>query len=183
MERSAAARNLAATGVAAFASAGLGAAATTPDAGWYDDLEKPPWDPPKIAYPLVWTPLYVDIAVTSAAALTALEEDGRDDEAAVLRRMLALNLALNTGWSVLFWRVRRPWLSAAWCGVLTASSLDLVRRLGRRRRPCTTRSRRTPPGAPSPRPSTPTSPAATEPKIRTIRLGRSLQVSRLISKV
>ncbi|MET0839887.1 MAG: tryptophan-rich sensory protein, partial [Marmoricola sp.] len=53
-------RNLAATGAAVFASAGLGAAATTPDAGWYDALEKPPWDPPTIAYPLVWTPLYVD---------------------------------------------------------------------------------------------------------------------------
>jgi benzodiazapine receptor len=122
-------RTLAATGAAAFASAGLGAAATTPDARWYDALEKPPWDPPTIAYPLVWTPLYADIAVTSAAALTALAEDGRTAEAAALRRALAVNLVLNTGWSVLFWRVRKPWLSAAWCGVLTASSLDLVRRL------------------------------------------------------
>ena len=35
---------------------------------------------------------------------------------------------LNTGWSVLFWRVRRPWLSTAWCAALTASSADLARR-------------------------------------------------------
>ena len=69
-------RNLAATGVAAAVSAGLGVVATTPDAGWYDDLEKPPWDPPKLAYPLVWTPLYADIAITTAAAITALEEQG-----------------------------------------------------------------------------------------------------------
>ena len=69
-------RNLAATGVAAAVSAGLGAVATTPDAGWYDALEKPPWDPPTLAYPLVWTPLYADIAVTTAAAITALEEQG-----------------------------------------------------------------------------------------------------------
>lgn len=123
-------RTLAATGAAAFASAGLGAAATTPDTDWYLRLEKPPWDPPTIAYPLVWTPLYADIAVTSAAALTLLEQEGRYDQAAALRRALATNLVLNAGWSVLFWRVRRPWLSAAWCAVLTAHSAALVKRVG-----------------------------------------------------
>ncbi len=121
--------NLATTGVAAFASAGLGALATTPDASWYDALEKPPWDPPTIAYPLVWTPLYVDIAVTTAAAITALEEQGLPARAKELRTTLAINLVLNTGWSVLFWRVRKPWLSAVWCGLLTAQSLELVRLL------------------------------------------------------
>ncbi len=77
----------------------------------------------------MWTPLYADIAVVSAAALTTLEGQGRTDEAAALRTALALNLALNTGWSVLFWRVRRPWLSTAWCGVLAAQGLYLARRL------------------------------------------------------
>ncbi len=123
-------RNLALTGAASFVSAGLGAAATTPDASWYDDLEKPPWDPPTIAYPLVWTPLYLDLAVVSAAALTTLEGEGRNDEAADLRTSLAVNLLLNTGWSVLFWRVRKPWLSAAWCAALAAHSAGLSRRVG-----------------------------------------------------
>jgi benzodiazapine receptor len=122
-------RNLALTGLAAAASAGIGALATTPEADWYRTIEKPPWQPPPLAFPLVWTPLYNDIAVTSAVALTRLEEDGRAAEAATLRRALATNLVLNTGWSVLFWRVRRPWLSTAWCAVLAASSLDLTRRL------------------------------------------------------
>ena len=36
---------------------------------------------------------------------------------------------LNTGWSVLFWRIAGPWLSTAWCGALTAHSLFLARRL------------------------------------------------------
>lgn len=124
-------RNLAITTVAAFGSAGLGAAATTPDSAWYRGLEKPPWDPPTIAYPLVWTPLFVDLAVTTAAGLTVLEQEGRDREAAALRRALATNLVLNTGWSVLFWRTRRPWLSAAWCGALTVHSAALVARVGK----------------------------------------------------
>jgi tryptophan-rich sensory protein len=41
---------------------------------------------------------------------------------------LAANLILNASWSWLFWRGRRPWLAAAECAVLTASSADLVRR-------------------------------------------------------
>lgn len=120
-------RTLAATAAAVTAAAGLGSAATTPDDPWYRALAKPSWQPPPIAFPLVWTPLYADIATTSAVALESLPAD----EAAALRRALALNLVLNTGWSVLFWRSRRPWLSTAWCAVLTASSADLARRAGR----------------------------------------------------
>ncbi len=123
-------RRLAATGAAVTVSAGIGAAATTPDAGWYVTARKPSWDPPPLAYPLVWTPLYADLAATSAAALTALADQGRHDEASALRKALAVNLVLNTGWSVLFWRVRRPWVSTAWCAVLATHSAGLVKRLG-----------------------------------------------------
>lgn len=42
-----------------------------------------------------------------------------------------MNLALNAGWSRLFWRSRRPWLAAAECAVLAVSSADLVRRTSR----------------------------------------------------
>ena len=122
-------RQLLGTGAAVTVSAGVGALATTPESAWYRSLDKPAWQPPPIAFPLVWTPLYADIAVSTAAALVQLEDAGRDEEAAALRRSLAINLVLNTGWSVLFWRVRRPWLSTAWCGVLTAHSMFLLRRL------------------------------------------------------
>jgi tryptophan-rich sensory protein len=122
-------RNLALTGLAAAASAALGALATTPESAWYQRLDKPRWQPPPVAFPLVWTPLYADIAVTGAAALTVLEEQGRTEELDGLRRSIALNLALNTGWSLLFWRSRRPWLATGWCGVLTWQSLFVARRL------------------------------------------------------
>ncbi len=123
-------RNLAATAAAVTLTANIGARATTPERGWYDALEKPPWQPPPIAFPLVWTPLYADLAVVTAAALTTLEGEGRNDEVSDLRRSLAVNLALNAGWSVLFWRVRRPWLSTLWCAALTGHSAALARRLG-----------------------------------------------------
>ncbi len=122
-------RTLAVTGTAAAASAALGAAATTPDDPWYRALAKPPWDPPPIAFALVWTPLYADIAATSAAALVELDAQGRHEDASMLRRTLAVNLVLNTGWSVLFWRSRRPALATAWCAALAAHSGVLARRV------------------------------------------------------
>lgn len=123
-------RTLAATGAAATASAVLGAWATTPDDPHYRRLRTPPWQPPPVVFPLVWTPLYADVAVTSAAAILELDEQGRHQDAAMLRRTLAVNLALNTGWSVLFWRSRRPGLSTAWCAGLAAHSAVLTRRVG-----------------------------------------------------
>lgn len=123
-------RNLALTGLASAASATAGAAATTPDAGWYADADKPSWQPPPVAFPLVWTPLYADIALVTAAALTTLEGEGRNDEVADLRRSLVVNLVLNAGWSVLFWRVRKPWLAAGWCAALAVHSTGLARRVG-----------------------------------------------------
>jgi len=69
--------------------------------------------------------LYADLAVVSALALERMDEQ----QARAYRRAFAANLVLNAGWSVLFWRVRRPWVSTAWCGVLTWQSLFVARRL------------------------------------------------------
>ncbi|RIK15952.1 MAG: TspO protein [Acidobacteria bacterium] len=119
------------TSAAVAATAVAGAVATDPDSLWYRTLRKPDWQPPGPAFPAVWTPLYADIAVTSAVALDRLEAAGRHGERAAYRRALAVNLALNAGWSWLFWRSRRPWLAAAECAVLAVSSADLVRRTSR----------------------------------------------------
>ncbi|NUU33205.1 TspO/MBR family protein [Arthrobacter sp. C9C5] len=121
------------TAAATAATAAAGGLATDPDSPWYRQLRKPDWQPPAIAFPVVWTALYADLAVSSAVALDS--RDGADagsktrqQELAAYRSALAVNLALNASWSWLFWRARRPWLAAAECAVLTASSIDLVRR-------------------------------------------------------
>jgi len=119
---------LAATASAVVATAVAGSLATAPDDAWYRALDKPSWQPPAVAFPVVWTALYADIAVASAAALSA-PADRRERRA--YRVALATNLALNAGWSWLFWRSRKPWLAAAECLALTASSADLVRRTAR----------------------------------------------------
>lgn len=122
------------TAAATAATAAAGSLATDPNGRWYQGLRKPGWQPPAIAFPVVWTALYADIAVSSAAALESqdpAETPGGPDrrrEIRAYRGALAANLILNTAWSWLFWRCRRPWLAAAECAVLAASSADLVRR-------------------------------------------------------
>lgn len=122
------------TAAATAATAAAGGAATDPDSCWYRQLRKPAWQPPPLAFPVVWTALYADLAVSSAVALDSREagdgQDGQDGrpEIRAYQGALAANLILNAGWSWLFWRSRRPWLAAAECAVLAASSADLVRR-------------------------------------------------------
>ncbi|WP_374971412.1 tryptophan-rich sensory protein [Terrabacter sp. BE26] len=121
-------RNLALTGAATIASAVLGSLATKPDSHWYRSLDLPAWQPPTIAFPVVWTALYADIAASSAAALTAYDRAGDREGRNTYLKAFGTNLALNAAWSVVFWRSRRPWAAAAHAAVLTASSADLARR-------------------------------------------------------
>ncbi|WP_343990382.1 TspO/MBR family protein, partial [Terrabacter terrae] len=79
---------------------------------------------------VVWTALYADIAASSAAALNAYDEAGDHEGRSTYLKAFGTNLALNTAWSVVFWRSRRPWLAAVHAAVLTASSADLARRAG-----------------------------------------------------
>ena len=74
---------------------------------WYESLEKPGWNPPNWAFPVVWSALYVMIAIAGwrvyeAAGLVTLP-------------FLAygVQLALNAAWSALFFGMRRPGLAFA----------------------------------------------------------------------
>ena len=114
------------TALAVTATAVAGGLATDPRRPGTGRCARRPWQPPPPAYGLVWTPLYADLAVTSARALDAL--DAARSRTLRLPAALAANLVLNAGWNVLFFRARRPWLAAAECAALTVSSADLVRR-------------------------------------------------------
>ena len=124
------ARTLIWTAAGVVAAAVTGASATDPGSPYYRGLRKPSWQPPPPVYGIVWTPLYADIAVTTAQALDSLEQQGRTTERKALVGALGTNLVLNGAWNWLFFRVHRPWVAAAECAVLTVSSGDLVRRVG-----------------------------------------------------
>lgn len=115
-----------ATGLVAAAAVG-GSVATNPDGRWYASLKKPSWQPPKAAFPVVWTTLYAGIAVTSTLVLNELERRGETGAAAGYRRKLAVNLTLNGLWSWLFFRSHSLSAATAGAAALAASSSDLAR--------------------------------------------------------
>ncbi len=73
-------RTLLPTVAAVTATAVLGGLASRPaKSAWYEKLKKPPYQPPRQAFPIVWPLLYADIAATSAATLDELDRRGQSD--------------------------------------------------------------------------------------------------------
>jgi translocator protein len=122
-------QTLLATTVSVGLTSGLGSIASQPRiARWYSRLRKPAYVPPNGVFPVAWTTLYGDIALTSATAIDRLRAAGRDAEARSYVVALAANLILNAGWSWLFFRYKKLGASAIGAAVLAASSADLARR-------------------------------------------------------
>lgn len=125
------ARHLVPTALATAACAVAGSVATrdSVDSTWFAELDKPAFYPPTWVFPAVWSALFADIAVSTAAALDELPREER----AALVRSLALNLGLNAAWCWTFFARREPALSVPVAAALTLSSAGLVRRVGRAR--------------------------------------------------
>ncbi|MGF1462661.1 MAG: TspO/MBR family protein [Maricaulaceae bacterium] len=88
----------------AFALSTLGSTLT--DLGpWYQALEQPRWKPPDLAFPFVWTTIF---ALCVFAGLIAWTEAPSRAARARVVGLFALNSALNTGWTVLFFVLKRP---------------------------------------------------------------------------
>jgi benzodiazapine receptor len=117
------------TGLAAIAAAAAGAAASGQGVqGWYTTIRKPRYVPPNAVFPIAWSALYADIAVTSAAAITRFRADGRESKARAYTAALGANLVLNAAWSWVFFAKHRLGPAAVVAAALTASSADLARR-------------------------------------------------------
>lgn len=120
---------LAKTATAVLATAVAGSLASRPaESLWYSRLEKPSFQPPRQAFPIVWPILYADIAAVSASAIDQFEERKQPEKARAYRTALTANLILNGSWSWLFFTRRQLGLSAVAAAALTVSSADLTRR-------------------------------------------------------
>ena len=99
-------------GLGVFALLALAAASSgavfTPDA-WYRAMNKPNWTPPDWVFPTVWTPLYVMIA---ASGWLVWREAGVAGAALPLA-VYVVQLALNAGWSAIFFGMKKPGLAFA----------------------------------------------------------------------
>ena len=69
---------------------------------WYETLLKPGWTPPGWVFPVVWTPLYVAIAVSGWLTWR------QAGFAPVPFAFYAAQLSFNAAWSGFFFGLRRP---------------------------------------------------------------------------
>ena len=84
------------TSLATAAAAAVGSVVTTPAVEtWYPKLAKPSFVPPDWAFPVAWTAVYADIAVTSAVTLDQLDENGDHTQRQRYLAALGANLVLN----------------------------------------------------------------------------------------
>lgn len=119
-------RGLAGFALATAAVAWLGSLATSSsvDSQWFDLLEKPAFYPPPQTFGIVWTILYVMIAI---AGWLAWRSGGGSR---TLRPWVA-QIVLNLAWSVVFFGLRSPgWALPVIAGLLAAtvwSALEMKR--------------------------------------------------------
>jgi tryptophan-rich sensory protein len=75
---------------------------------WYERLAKPAWTPPNWAFPVVWSTLYLAMAIS---AWLVWKAGGRT--ALPVLAVYGLHLLLNAGWSWIFFGLRRLDLAMA----------------------------------------------------------------------
>jgi translocator protein len=90
--------------VAAVALTGRVWTDTGPDS-WYAGLQQPDWNPPDAAFGPVWTALYLAMAVAAWLVWRARE---RRRERQLALAVYGVQLALNLGWTAVFFGLQRP---------------------------------------------------------------------------
>jgi tryptophan-rich sensory protein len=75
---------------------------TKPNTEWYKCIT-PPSSPTKIAFPIVWTILYILIAFALARSIIAKRK--------IILILFAINLILNILWCYIFFILRNPFVS------------------------------------------------------------------------
>ena len=117
--------SIAASIAAVVVVAGVGRTWTdTAPGSWYDSLDKPSWTPPGATFGIVWTALYLMMAV--AAWLVGREGLHRAD---VRRALLAYGaqLVLNLGWTATFFAAQRPgWAIAEIAGLFVMVLVTMI---------------------------------------------------------
>ena len=100
--------------------AALGSVATGRGMDWYDTLDKPGFTPPGATFGIVWTVLYVMIAVGGWRAWRAAAD-------ATPTWWWGVQMSLNLLWTVVFFGWRAPWAGVVVIAVLIVAVVADVR--------------------------------------------------------
>ena len=112
----------------------VGLATNSRGTGWYRQLAKPSWTPPDAVFGPVWSVLY--LLMGTASVLVARAGRTRPENASAVgqprtdraQAAFAVQLALNLGWSILFFGARRPKAAGAEIAALWVSIVATVSR-------------------------------------------------------
>lgn len=99
-----------------------------PPGEWYERLQRPSWTPPNWMFPVVWTSLYILMAL--AGGMVAQKDGG-----GIALACWALQITMNSLWTPVFFGLRRMRealfvMAGLWVSVLamvtTHASVDIV---------------------------------------------------------
>ena len=105
---------------ACFAASLIGGALTRPNLDWYATLVKPGFTPPNGVFPIVWTILFVMMAVSAWLVWRERGDEGDKKTALV---WFGIQLAINVLWSFAFFFMHSPALGF---GVIMALIVAIV---------------------------------------------------------
>ncbi len=120
-------RPLVVTSALTAAAAVIGSLGTRPDSAWYRGLEKPGWQPPPVAFPLVWTPLYGLIGWGTGRLVESAPASERD----TLFALTAADLVANAGWNWAFFARQSTAGGLGAIAVLNVLNVALLREAAR----------------------------------------------------
>ncbi|KAF7292385.1 TspO/MBR-related protein [Mycena chlorophos] len=95
---------------------------------WYKNLRKPPGQPPRQVFPIVWPLLYASMGYASHLIVAAL--DRGDLRAELALKLYYAQLGLNLAWSPLFFGFKRPGLALVDIAALAGTTFYLTKILG-----------------------------------------------------
>lgn len=82
---------------------------TQANMAWYADLPKSPLNPPRIAFPIAWTSLYIMLAVAGSLIFRVQGEDGSK-----YKKLYAVYMIMNWAWSFIFFGAHMVTLGFVW---------------------------------------------------------------------
>jgi tryptophan-rich sensory protein len=98
--------------IIALATGGISALLTRESMNIYAELNTPPFSPPSILFPIVWSILYVLMGVSAAIIYTSKNTTKLEREDALY--LYGISLVINFSWSIIFFRFRAFLLAFFW---------------------------------------------------------------------
>ncbi len=108
----------------ALAVGGLSAFSTRNNMDIYNDIKMPPFSPPGVVFPIVWSILFILMGVSSALVYKKREVNPKASSDGLL--VYAISLFFNFMWSIIFFNLRSFFFAFIWILVLWALILATI---------------------------------------------------------